>query len=653
MTAEVVAEVKAQEGTQKVEVAVAAKVEEPQKVVAQEENVVVVVEGDVKEPKDEEESKPETVEKSSPFKEESNFLSDLKEFERKALNEFRTKLEEAILGNTLFEIQEPKKKETKKEEKKESANAAESDEKKPEKEEEKKEEGADAAKSDEKKPKKEEEKKEEGANAVESDEKKPEKEEEKKEEVANAATSDEKKLKKEEEKKKEGANAAESDDKKPKKEEEKKEEGANAVESDEKKPKKEEEGANVAESDDKKPEKEEKKKEEGAIAADSDEKKPEKEEEKKEEGANAVESDEKKPEKEEEEKKVEVDKDVSLWGVPLLPSKGAEGTDVVLLKYLMAKEFKVNDAFEMLKKTLQWRKESNIDSIVDEEFDSDLASTAYMLGSDREGHPVCYNIFGVFESEELYQKTFGTEESRFEYLRWRCQLLEKSIQKLNFKPGSVSSLLQINDLKNSPGPYKILNAANQAVAILQDNYPEMVAKNIIINAPYWYYALNALSSPFLTQRAKSKFVVSHPAKVMETLIKYIPIEEIPVQYGGFKRENDFEFSAQDGGAVSELTLKAGSTATIEIPASEVGYTLCWDFSVLGWEVSYKEEFVPTDESSYTIIVQKEKKIVSQEEPIRNTFRNNEAGKVIITLENTSNKKKKVLYRYKTNIKSSI
>lgn len=46
------------------------------------------------------------------------------------------------------------------------------------------------------------------------------------------------------------------------------------------------------------------------------------------------------------------------------------------------------------------------------------------------------------------------------------------------------------------------------------------------------------------------------------------MEEIPVHYGGFKRENDFEFSAQDG-AVSEITLKPGSTASIEIPAQEV------------------------------------------------------------------------------------
>jgi len=62
----------------------------------------------------------------------------------------------------------------------------------------------------------------------------------------------------------------------------------------------------------------------------------------------------------------------------------------------------------------------------------------------------------------------------------------------------------------------------------------------------------------------------HPINDLNFFVlkRYIPIEEIPVQYGGFKRENDAEFSSQDG-AVSELILKAGSTATVEIPALEV------------------------------------------------------------------------------------
>ncbi|KAK2640959.1 hypothetical protein Ddye_022722 [Dipteronia dyeriana] len=468
------------------------------------------------------EEEPKTVEKCSSFKEESNFLSDLKEFERKALNDLKSKLEEAILGNTLFNKPDQKKTE------KSTTITTESEKKETEK---------------------------------------PVQEEEEAKPVEEEA-------------------------------------------------KAEEEG--------------------------------EKEKEKTIEESNEAER--KEHEEEEEEKGVEIDNNVELWGVPLLPSKLAKGIDVVLLKFLRAREFKVNDAFEMLKKTLQWRNENSIGSILEEDHDlgSDLSSAAYMNGIDREGHPVCYNVYGVFEKEELYQKTFGTEEKRSQFLRWRLRLMEMGIQKLNLKPGGVSSLLQINDLKNSPGISKkeLRVSMKQAVDLLQDNYPEFVARNIFINVPFWFYALNALLSPFLTQRTKSKFVVARPAKVTETLLKYIPAEELPVQYGGFKRENDFEF-CNENGVVSEITMKAGSTETIEISADEVGgAAITWEVSVLGWEVNYKEEFVPTDEGSYTVIIQKGKKIVSQDEPIRNTFRNNEPGKVVITILNGSNKKKRVFYRYK-------
>lgn len=58
--------------------------------------------------------------------------------------------------------------------------------------------------------------------------------------------------------------------------------------------------------------------------------------------------------------------------------------------------------------------------------------------------------------------------------------MEKGIQKLDLRPGGVTSLLQINDLKNSPGPSRkeVRIAMKQAVAAFQDNYPEYVARNV-------------------------------------------------------------------------------------------------------------------------------------------------------------------------------
>lgn len=336
---------------------------------------------------------------------------------------------------------------------------------------------------------------------------------------------------------------------------------------------------------------------------------------------------------------------VFLWGVPLLHTMGDESTDVILLKFLRARDFKVSEAFTMLKNTILWRKRFGADNILEEDFGTEWNDVAYMHGYDKEGHPVCYNNYGAFQNKELYQKTLSDAGDRF--LRWRIQLLEKEIQKLSFNPGGINSMVQITDLKTTPGPAKwgLRQVTKKALTILQDNYPEFVARKIFVNAPWWYAVMSTMISPFVTQRTKSKFVVARPARVTETLFKYISPEYVPVQYGGLSRENDAEFSAADGG-VSELFIKPGVKQIVEIPATEVGSTLVWDIAVLGWEVTYGEEFVPNAEGGYTIIIQKVKKVAADEEPVRNSFKIGEPGKVLLTIENTSSKKKRVLYRTK-------
>ncbi|KAI3981517.1 hypothetical protein MKX01_008934 [Papaver californicum] len=339
--------------------------------------------------------------------------------------------------------------------------------------------------------------------------------------------------------------------------------------------------------------------------------------------------------------------EVFIWGIPLI---GDEKSDVILLKFLRARDFKVKEAFTMIKNTVKWRKEFGIDTLLDEDLglSNDLEKVVFMNGFDKEGHPVCYNVYGEFQSKDLYSKMFSSEEKRQKFLRWRIRFLEKSIRKLDFGPtGGASTIVQINDLKNSPGPgkWELRQATNQALNLLQDNYPEFVAKQVFINVPWWYLAFYRMISPFLTQRTKSKFVVAGPSKSPETLFKYISPEQVPVQYGGLNKEGDKEFSCTD--LVEEIIVKPTAKQTIEFPITE-NCVVVWEVRVVGWEVSYCAEFVPDDEAGYTIIVQKTSKISSSDEPvICNNFKVGEPGKIVLTIENSSSKKKKVLYRSKT------
>ncbi|CAN6328155.1 unnamed protein product [Urochloa humidicola] len=338
-------------------------------------------------------------------------------------------------------------------------------------------------------------------------------------------------------------------------------------------------------------------------------------------------------------------KEELIWGVPLVG--GDERTDTVLLKFLRAREFKVKEAMAMLKSAVLWRKRFGIDELLGADLGlPELESVVFYRGADREGHPVCYNVYGEFQDKELYEKAFGDEEKRERFLKWRIQLLERGIrEQLDFSPSGICSMVQVTDLKNSPpmlGKHRAVT--KQALALLQDNYPEFVNKKLFINVPWWYLAANKVMSPFLTQRTKSKIVFCSPGKSAETLFRYIAPEQVPVQFGGLYKEDDTEFSTAD--AVTELTVKPSSKETVEIPATE-NSTVVWELRVLGWEVSYGAEFTPDAEGGYTVIVQKTRKVPAHEEPImKGSFKVSEPGKVVLTVNNPVSKKKKLLYRFK-------
>lgn len=192
--------------------------------------------------------------------------------------------------------------------------------------------------------------------------------------------------------------------------------------------------------------------------------------------------------KEEKEEEVLDQGGVSLWGIPLLPSKKHEGTDVILLKFLRAQEFKAAEALEMLRRMLRWRREFGLECARgvcenDEEaaaLADHLKGAAYIAGRDREGNPVCYNVYGVFKNREVYRRVVGSAERRERLLRWRVRLMEQGIEQMSLRPGGSAAMLHIIDFKDMlrPGLKELRTATREVVAVLQDNYPEFVAKSV-------------------------------------------------------------------------------------------------------------------------------------------------------------------------------
>jgi hypothetical protein len=63
-------------------------------------------------------------------------------------------------------------------------------------------------------------------------------------------------------------------------------------------------------------------------------------------------------------------------------------------------------------------------------------------------------------------------------------------------------------------------------------------------------------------------------------------------------------------------------------------------------LEYSAEFVPNAVSSYTIEVEKARKVDASEEAIQNSFTSKEAGIIVLSVDNSASRKKKVAaYRY--------
>ncbi|GAB4844765.1 hypothetical protein Ancab_038154 [Ancistrocladus abbreviatus] len=333
--------------------------------------------------------------------------------------------------------------------------------------------------------------------------------------------------------------------------------------------------------------------------------------------------------------------EVFLWGIPLL---GDERSDVILLKFLRARDFKVKDAFAMLKNTVKWRKEFGVEELLNEDLGSDYEKVVFTHGVDKQGRPVVYDVFGEFQNRELYQSTFSDAEKQKKFLKWLVQFLEKTVRKLDFSPPGISSLVLVNDLKNSPGYGKreLYKVTNKFLQLLQDNYPEFVARQLCINVSWWYLATIWIYLSVFTPRSKSKFVFASPSKTAETLFKYIAPEHVPVQFGGHSRVGELEFTPSD--PVTEVKIKPSSKYTVEFSFTEP-CVLVWELRVVGWDVNYEAQFVPT--KGYTVLVSKPRKMTVADEPlIYDSFKIIEPGKLILTVDSHVAKKKKLLYRSK-------
>ncbi|KAJ3222959.1 cytosolic factor, phosphatidylinositol/phosphatidylcholine transfer protein [Clydaea vesicula] len=212
--------------------------------------------------------------------------------------------------------------------------------------------------------------------------------------------------------------------------------------------------------------------------------------------------------------------------------------DNLLLRFLRARKFNLEDTKVMFENYHNWRCEFGVDKLISEfEFPEypvvKKYYPRYYHKCDKLGRPVYYELVGEIDVTQLFKVTTVERmiqnhvleyEKLVNYRLPACskkvgRYLEQSTTILDLKGVSISSFSSV------------YNIVKQISAISSNYYPEMMGKMYIINSPFLFTTVWALVKPLLDEVTVNKIhILGYSFK--DKLLESIDAENLPKVYGG-------------------------------------------------------------------------------------------------------------------------
>nr|KJB12434.1 hypothetical protein B456_002G021200 [Gossypium raimondii] len=199
-----------------------------------------------------------------------------------------------------------------------------------------------------------------------------------------------------------------------------------------------------------------------------------------------------------------------------------EVDDFMIRRFLRARDLDIEKANTMLLKYLSWRRTFLPKGFVSEsEISNQLADNKLcMQGVDKQGRPIVVAFGG------RHKPTKGNLE---EVKRFVVYGLEKICARM---PRGQEKFVAIGDLEGWGYSNSDIRAYIASLSILQDCYPERLAKLFIVHVPYIFMTAWKVVYPFIDSRTKKKIIFVENKKLKSTLLNDIDESQLPDIYGG-------------------------------------------------------------------------------------------------------------------------
>jgi len=258
-------------------------------------------------------------------------------------------------------------------------------------------------------------------------------------------------------------------------------------------------------------------------------------------------------------------------------------------RFLAAKQWDVDKAVAMFRAHLAWRKEWHLDeeSFVDTphgriprllaefvlpEFPTIKDAYNYVHhGNDKSGRLIYVDRMGGVKLPQL--RAACSEERLIMTYVWECEATACfRMPASTLAAGKlVDKTLSIVDLKGFSIPMfdaRMRKYLSIVIKLSQDNYPEMLGKMYVINAPWVFTTVWKFISARLDERQRNKInILGGPDKYLPELLKEVDIESLPVALGG--KDHSADFVNEQGPWAHQMPKQAGP-ATVYGPLSESG-----------------------------------------------------------------------------------
>ncbi|KAM5571500.1 hypothetical protein ABKV19_011874 [Rosa sericea] len=196
--------------------------------------------------------------------------------------------------------------------------------------------------------------------------------------------------------------------------------------------------------------------------------------------------------------------------------------DLMLRRFLRARELDVEQASAMFLKYLKWRQAfAPNGSISASEVPNQIAQNKLFLqGSDKRGCPIA-----VLLGARHFQVKGGLKE----FKRYVVYAFDKICARM---PPGQEKFIFIGDLEGWRYSNSDIRAYLGALSILQDYYPERLGKMFIVHVPFVFMTVWKIVCPFIDNKTKEKIVFVENKMLKSTLLEEIDESQLPEKYGG-------------------------------------------------------------------------------------------------------------------------